>query len=78
MVIGIISVLLLSWLMLTKGASSGMTILYIVVAILAVSLIMFFAGGPMEGFVTPDTFHWNKDKNDFFFILLLSSLHLQE
>jgi solute carrier family 12 sodium/potassium/chloride transporter 2 len=71
MVIGIISVLLLSWLMLTKGASSGMTILYIVVAILAVSLIMFFAGGPMEGFVTPDTFHWNKDKNDFFFIFAI-------
>ncbi|MBR9860463.1 amino acid permease [bacterium] len=42
--IGLISVLLLSWLMLTKGAGSGMTLLYIVVAILGVSLIMFFAG----------------------------------
>jgi solute carrier family 12 sodium/potassium/chloride transporter 2 len=42
--IGIMSVLLLAWLMLTKGAGSGMALLYIVVAILAVSLVMFFAG----------------------------------
>ncbi|HAY88096.1 MAG TPA: amino acid permease [Bacteroidetes bacterium] len=71
MVIGIISVLLLSWLMLTKGASSGMTLLYIVVAILAVSLVMFFAGGPIEGFIAPDTFHWNQNKNDFFYIFAI-------
>lgn len=71
MVIGIISVLLLSWLMLTKGASSGMSVLYVVVAILAASLIMFFAGGTVEGFTTADTFHWNKDKNDFFFIFAI-------
>jgi len=71
MVIGIISVLLLSWLMLTKGASSGMTLLYVVVAILAVSLVMFFAGGPVEGYVAADTFHWNKGKNDFFFIFAI-------
>ncbi len=44
MAIGIVSILLLAWLMLTKGAGSGMAVLYIVVAILAVSLIMFFAG----------------------------------
>ncbi|MEY2923787.1 MAG: hypothetical protein RLZZ337_327 [Bacteroidota bacterium] len=44
MAIGIVSVLLLAWLMLTKGAGSGMTLLYVVVAILAVSLVMFFAG----------------------------------
>ncbi len=43
-VIGIISVLLLAWLMSTRGASSGMTLLYVVVAILGVSLVMFFAG----------------------------------
>ncbi len=71
MVIGIISVLLLSWLMLTKGASSGMTLLYVVVGILAISLVMFFAGGPVEGFITPDAFHWNQDKNDFFFVFAI-------
>ena len=71
MIIGIISVILLSWLMLTKGASSGMVLLYVVVGILSVSLIMFFAGGPTDGFISPDTFHLNKEKNDFFFIFAI-------
>ena len=66
MIIGSISVVLLSWLMLTKGASSGMILLYIVVAILSLSLIMFFAGGPIDGFIKPDAFHLNKENNDFF------------
>lgn len=42
--IGLASIGLLSWLMLTKGANTGMWMLYIVVAVLGVSLIMFFAG----------------------------------
>ena len=71
MAIGIISVLLLSWLMLTKGASSGMAVLYIVVSILAVSLVMFFAGGPVEGFKAPDTFRWINDQGDFFKIFAI-------
>lgn len=71
MMIGIISIILLSWLMLTKGATSGMTLLYIVVAILSVSLILFFAGGPVDGFTTSDAFHLNKNKNDFFFIFAI-------
>jgi amino acid transporter len=66
-VIGIISTLLLAWLMLTKGASSGMAVLYIVVGILAVSLIMFFAGSPIDGFVSEDTFTWIKHKDGAFF-----------
>ncbi len=70
-VIGIISVLLLSWLMLTKGASSGMALLYVVVAILAVSLVMFFAGGPVEGFQVADSFRWINDKEDFFKIFAI-------
>ncbi len=50
--IGLLAVVLLAWLMLTRGASSGMGLLYVVVAILGVSLLMFFAGstnysGPM-------------------------------
>jgi amino acid transporter len=43
-VIGIVSVLLLAWLMLTRGAGSGMRLLYGVVVIRCISLIMFFAG----------------------------------
>lgn len=71
MMIGIISIILLSWLMLTKGATSGMALLYIVVAILSLSLILFFAGGPVDGFTTSDAFHLNKNKNDFFFIFAI-------
>ncbi len=71
MAIGIVSVLLLAWLMLTKGASSGMALLYIVVAILAVSLVMFFAGGPIEGFTSADSFHFNKDNKDFYYVFAI-------
>ncbi len=42
--LGLISVGLLAALMYTKGAKTGMWMLYVVVGILAVSLIMFFAG----------------------------------
>jgi amino acid transporter len=43
--IGLSSVVLLGWLMATKGAKIGMGLLYFVVAILGLSLISFFAGG---------------------------------
>lgn len=43
--IGLSSVVLLGWLMATKGAKMGMGVLYFVVAILGLSLISFFAGG---------------------------------
>lgn len=69
--IGIVSVLLLAWLMLTKGASSGMTLLYVVVGILLLSLVMFFIGGPIDGFSVPDTFHFNEKRNDFFFVFAI-------
>lgn len=69
--IGIISVLLLAWLMLTKGASSGMTVLYLVVSILAVSLIMFFAGSPVDGFEVADTLTWIDTKEDFFVVFAI-------
>ena len=38
------ALLVLIWLMVTKGATLGMKALYVVVAILAVSLILFFMG----------------------------------
>jgi amino acid transporter len=47
--IGIIMMIFLSILMLTKGANIGMNLLYYVVAILFASLIMFFMGKPIEG-----------------------------
>lgn len=68
-VIGIVSVLLLAWLMTTRGASSGMTLLYIVVAILGVSLVMFFAGTtPFEG-STPVSVLKNRDFFEVFAII---------
>lgn len=70
-VIGLLSVGLLAWLMYTKGAKTGMWMLYAVVAILAVSLIMFFAG-------TGDTstsFLWtpevSSEKYDFFYVFAI-------
>ncbi|MBK8501884.1 MAG: amino acid permease [Saprospiraceae bacterium] len=42
--VGIPALLLLTYVMLTKGADLGMKMLYIVVAVLAVSLIAFFLG----------------------------------
>lgn len=47
--IAIIMMMFLSFVMLTKGANIGMNLLYYVVAILFVSLIMFFMGKPIEG-----------------------------
>jgi solute carrier family 12 (sodium/potassium/chloride transporter), member 2 len=70
-IIGLISTLLLAWLMLTKGAGSGMALLYLVVGILALSLLMFFAGGPVEGFVAADTFKFINNKSDFFYVFAI-------
>jgi len=40
----------LVYLMLTKGASMGVKVLYVVAATLALTLVMFFLGSPIEGF----------------------------
>lgn len=42
------SMVLLAILMLTKGADMGVKVLYLVVATLAVSLVLFFLGSPVE------------------------------
>ncbi|MCB9263015.1 MAG: amino acid permease [Flavobacteriales bacterium] len=47
--LGVVSIGLLAWLMSTKGANTGMWMLYAVVAILGVSLVMFFAGTGTPG-----------------------------
>ncbi|MCO4818788.1 MAG: amino acid permease [Bacteroidetes bacterium] len=65
--LGLLSVGLLAALMYTKGAKTGMWMLYVVVAILAVSLIMFFAGTgePVENFL------WRADKDNFFVVFAI-------
>jgi solute carrier family 12 sodium/potassium/chloride transporter 2 len=66
-VIGMVSVVLLAWLMLTKGANTGMWMLYIVVAILGVSMLFFFLG---EGDYTGEMLV-NADKFDFFVVFAI-------
>ncbi len=65
--VGLISVGALAALMYTKGAKTGMWMLYVVVAILAISLIMFFAGSgePTESFL------WRADKDNFFVVFAI-------
>ncbi len=48
--VSIPATLALIGLVLTKGADLGVKALYIVVSVLLVSLVMFFAGGPVDGF----------------------------
>lgn len=65
--VGLISVAALAALMYTKGAKTGMWMLYVVVAILGISLIMFFAGTgePTESFL------WRADKDNFFVVFAI-------
>jgi len=66
-VIGVVAILMLAWLMLTRGANTGMWLLYVVAAILGVSLIMFFAGsGTYEG-----EFLTNAKENKFFYVFAI-------
>ena len=48
--VSIPATILLLALVLTKGAAIGVRALYLVVAILAASLVLFFLGSPVEGF----------------------------
>ena len=60
-------------LMLTKGASMGVKALYVVVATLTLSLIMFFMGSPVEGF-DPSTVGLSSSLSDpdaFFFVFAI-------
>ncbi|UCF42150.1 MAG: hypothetical protein JSW43_07185, partial [Gemmatimonadota bacterium] len=53
-VVSLPGTLLLAGLVLTHGASMGVRALWVVAAILAVSIGMFFAGAPVEGYA-PET-----------------------
>ena len=74
--ISIPSMLLLAVLMLTKGADLGVKSLYLVVAVLFISLVMFFLGNPVSSgeeltsiLSEPANFHL--DTRNFYFVFAI-------
>ncbi|MBI9040539.1 hypothetical protein [Lutibacter sp.] len=67
------ALLLLIWLMVTKGADLGMKALYVVVAILAVSLVLFFFGSTEFGnvFESSQLFKGTTPENGFFYVFAI-------
>lgn len=71
--VSIPATLALIGLVLTKGADLGVKALYIVVSVLLVSLVLFFAGGPVDGF-DPTTVAINArtpDADPFFIVFAI-------
>jgi amino acid transporter len=67
---GLIFMVLLTLLMLTKGADIGVKALYLVVVVLAVSLIMFFMGSPYSEPSTDISATISKP-DDFFYVFTI-------
>lgn len=67
------ALVLLIWLMVTKGADMGVKALYIVVAILAISLILFFLGTTpfSESFQTTELFANVTHEKGFFYVFAI-------
>ncbi|MGM5471303.1 hypothetical protein ACS386_13580 [Flavobacteriaceae bacterium LMO-SS05] len=67
------ALLLLIWLMVTKGADLGMKALYIVVAILGVSLVLFFLGSTSysEVFDSTQLFKGMGSDKGFFYVFAI-------
>jgi len=67
------ALILLIWLMVTKGADLGMKALYVVVPILAVSLIFFFAGSTPFGNIFDSSQLFNNVSSDkgFFYVFAI-------
>jgi len=67
------ALLLLIWLMVTKGADLGMKALYVVVAILAFSLILFFMGSTPFSEVFDGSLLFNNVSSDkgFFYVFAI-------
>jgi len=62
--------LILLVLIITRGANIGVTILWVVVSILGVSLVMFFLGSPIEGVSTEGiNLFATVEKPDMFFLV---------
>ncbi len=72
-VVSVPVMLLLSWLIMKKGANMGVKALYVVAAILAVSLLLFFTGeteyGVRTGFTLANAEFRNPDQ--FFFVFAI-------
>jgi len=64
------ALILLIVLMVTKGADLGMKMLYIVVAILGISLVLFFMGGSTSGDMISNgnIFAWVDSEFEFFYV----------
>ncbi|MBT8316652.1 MAG: amino acid permease, partial [Lutibacter sp.] len=67
------ALLLLIWLMVTKGADLGMKALYVVVTILAISLILFFLGNTQfsEVFDSSQLFNNVSSDKGFFYVFAI-------
>lgn len=65
----------MAWLMLKKGAGSGVKLLYVVNALLLLSLLMFFLGKPVEAVDAETTLAFDNFRltgmNDFFLIFAI-------
>ena len=64
-------VLILSVLMLTRGANLGMKALYVVVVILFTSIIFFLLGSPVESNLTFDINNKIDNPDDFFYVFTI-------
>jgi len=67
------SVIARSILMLTKGADLGVKALYVVVAVLGSSLVLFFMGSPVNGYdvATLSPTQTISDPDDFFIVFAI-------
>ncbi len=71
--IGIISMGILTLLMLTKGANIGIKALYGIVAVLFLSLLLFFIGSPIDEYRFADVSFVAsiRDSDDFFYVFAI-------
>ena len=72
-VISIPSMLILGWVILRKGANMGVKLLYIVIGILALSLLLFFLGTTEYGINSGNKIPAGdlRNMNDFFIVLAI-------
>ena len=71
--ISIPSMLILGWVILRKGANMGVKLLYIVIGILALSLLLFFLGTTEYGINSGNKIPAGdlRNMNDFFIVLAI-------
>ncbi|MFC2136871.1 amino acid permease [Bacteroidota bacterium] len=69
--ISIPTMILISIVMLTRGANMGMKALYFVVAILFTSIIMFFMGKPISGEITQSITSHIENPDSFFYVFTI-------